>query len=82
MVDRVKRRGDFMLKRSRNKVVAGICGGMAEHLGWSPTRMRVVYALLSVLSAGFPGVLIYLSLWFLMPPPDASAFRLEDFRQQ
>lgn len=76
------RRGAFMLKRSRNKVVAGICGGVAEHLGWSPGRTRLVYALLSVLSAGFPGVLLYLALWFLMPPPAASAFRLEDFRQQ
>lgn len=76
------RRGAFMLKRSRNKVVAGICGGVAEHLGWSPGRTRLVYTLLSALSAGFPGVLLYLALWFLMPPPAASAFRLEDFRQQ
>lgn len=70
------------LKRSHDQIIAGVCGGFAEWLGWSSKRVRIVFVLISVLSAAFPGVLVYLALWYLMPPPDASDFRLEDFRQQ
>jgi phage shock protein C len=59
------------LKRSHDQMIAGVCGGIAEWLGWSATRVRVIYVLVSVLSAAFPGVLVYLALWFLMPPADA-----------
>ena len=56
------------LQRSRDeRVVAGVCGGIAEWLGWSPTTVRVLYVLASVLSAAFPGILVYLVLWVLMP---------------
>jgi phage shock protein PspC (stress-responsive transcriptional regulator) len=57
------------LKRSRNRIVAGVCGGIADWLGWSPTMVRILYVLFSVLSAAFPGILVYLVLWFVMPPP-------------
>ena len=70
------------LKRSHDQMIAGVCGGIAEWLGWSPTRVRIVYVLLSFLSAAFPGVAVYLALWYLMPPPDSSDFRLKDFRQR
>ena len=55
------------LKRSRNKVIAGVCGGLAEWLGWDPTLVRVLFVLVSVLSAAFPGLLVYLVLWIVMP---------------
>lgn len=56
------------LHRSRNNsIIAGVCGGIAEHLGWSPTTVRIVYVLVSVLSAAFPGILVYIILWILMP---------------
>lgn len=56
------------LVRSRHhKVIAGVCGGIAESLGWNPTMVRVLYVIVSVASAGFPGILVYLLLWFLMP---------------
>ena len=58
------------LRRSRNKVIAGVCGGLAERVGWSPTRMRVVYLVVSILSAAFPGTLVYIVLWFIMPGPE------------
>ena len=48
-------------------MIAGICGGFAKSLGWNPTTVRIVYVLLSVLSAGFPGTLVYILLWFVMP---------------
>ena len=55
------------LKRSRNKVIAGVCGGIAEWLGWDPTLVRILFVLVSVLSAAFPGLLVYLVLWIVMP---------------
>ncbi len=59
------------LHRSDDSVIAGVCGGIAEFLGWSPTVVRILYVLISVLSAAFPGILVYLALWLLMPAPDA-----------
>jgi phage shock protein PspC (stress-responsive transcriptional regulator) len=56
------------LQRSReHRIVAGVCGGLAEWLGWSPTLVRVLFVAVSVLSAAFPGILVYLGLWILMP---------------
>lgn len=59
--DRVK------LHRSSDRIIAGVCGGIAEYLGWPPWRVRIIYVLVSVFSAAFPGILVYLLLWFLMP---------------
>ncbi len=56
------------LHRSRsNRLIAGVCGGLAEWLGWDATLVRVLYVLVSVLSAAFPGILAYIILWILMP---------------
>jgi len=59
------------LHRSHDKIIAGVCGGIAEYLGWPAGRVRLLYVLVSVLSAAFPGILVYLLLWFLMPKADA-----------
>lgn len=61
--------------RSHNKVIAGVCGGLAERLGWSPDRFRLAYVVLSICSAAFPGILVYLVLWMVMPGPDDHAPR-------
>ena len=53
--------------RSNDRIIAGVCGGIADLLGWPVTRVRIAYVLLSLLSAAFPGTLVYLVLWFLMP---------------
>ena len=56
------------LRRVREgAMIAGVCGGLARWLGWDPTIVRLLYVVLSLASAAFPGVLIYLLLWFLMP---------------
>ncbi|MEX2151452.1 MAG: PspC domain-containing protein [Steroidobacteraceae bacterium] len=59
------------LKRSQDRMIAGVCGGLAAWLGWKADRVRVAYVILSILSAAFPGILIYLLLWLLMPDADA-----------
>jgi phage shock protein C len=60
------------LYRSRqHKLIAGVCGGLAEWLGWDPTVVRVLYVLLSIASVGFPGVIAYVILWMVMPKEPA-----------
>jgi len=59
------------LRKSRDKVIAGVCGGLAEWLGWPANRTRLAYVILSVLSAAFPGILVYVILWVAMPGPES-----------
>lgn len=59
---------DTRLTRSRtNRMIAGVVGGVAQYLGWDVTLLRIVFVLVSVLSAAFPGIVVYLVLWLLMP---------------
>jgi len=65
---------DFIRKRltkSRNRILAGICGGLAEWLGCDVTLLRVIYAVLTLFSAAFPGIILYIIMWIFMPPPEA-----------
>jgi len=57
-----------------NRMIAGVCGGLSEYLGWPPGRMRLVWVLATIFTA-FAGVIVYLALWFLMPkgPPKSFA---------
>jgi phage shock protein C len=56
------------LRRSRsNRVIAGVVGGLAEHFGLDPTLARVIYVLASIFSAAFPGIIVYIVLWILIP---------------
>lgn len=62
MMNTVKR-----LTRSRNKVIAGVCGGIANYFDIDPTIVRVLYAFISIFTAAFPGVLLYIICWIVMP---------------
>ena len=54
--------------RSRSdRWIAGICGGIGDYFDVDPALVRLVYMLLTFFSAGFPGVMIYLVLWLVMP---------------
>lgn len=56
------------LKRSTTDVwLGGVCGGIAEYFDIDPTLVRIGYVVLSLGSAAFPGLLIYLILWTIMP---------------
>ena len=56
------------LHRSReHAIIAGVCGGLADWLGWSPTLVRILYVVGSIISVAFPGLIVYLILWILMP---------------
>lgn len=56
------------LSRTReDRVLAGVVGGIARRFGWNSTIVRAVYVVVSVVSAAFPGLFVYLLLWLLMP---------------
>ena len=58
-----------LTRSNREKMIAGVCGGVAEYLDMDPSVVRVLYVLVSILSAAFPGIIAYIILMFLMPPP-------------
>lgn len=62
-----------LTRSSRHKMIAGVCGGLAEYFGLDVTVVRVAYVLISVVSVAFPGILAYIILMFVMPPPDPAA---------
>ncbi|XID74615.1 PspC domain-containing protein [Alkanindiges sp. WGS2144] len=56
------------LYRSRRRhLIAGVMGGIAERYGWNPTLLRFIFIIVSISSAAFPGILVYLILWLVMP---------------
>jgi len=48
-------------------MIAGVCSGLAEYLGMDPTAVRIAYVILSILSVTFPGILVYIIMWLLIP---------------
>jgi phage shock protein PspC (stress-responsive transcriptional regulator) len=54
------------LYRSANRMIGGVCGGIAEYFDWDPTWVRLIYALLTIFTA-FSGIIVYLVLWIVMP---------------
>lgn len=60
------------LYRSRtHRMLGGVCGGLADWLGWSPTLVRILFVIVSLASAAFPGILVYIILWIAMPEAPA-----------
>ncbi|MFP5246190.1 MAG: PspC domain-containing protein [Thermoanaerobaculia bacterium] len=56
-----------LYRSRRSSIIAGVCGGLAEWLGWDPTLVRVLYVLGSLISVAFPGIIVYIILWVVMP---------------
>jgi phage shock protein C len=55
------------LYRSSDRKLAGVCGGIAEYLEVDPTVVRILYLLLTLFSVAFPGILLYIILWIMIP---------------
>ncbi|MGH8163109.1 MAG: PspC domain-containing protein [Rhodanobacteraceae bacterium] len=59
------------LRRSRShRMIAGVVGGLADYFGMDPMFARIIYVLVSIFSAAFPGILVYIVLWILVPQGD------------
>ncbi|HSP14919.1 MAG TPA: PspC domain-containing protein [Thermoanaerobaculia bacterium] len=56
-----------LYRSRRDSMIGGVCGGIAEALGWTAFRVRVLYVVISILSAAFPGALVYVILWIAIP---------------
>lgn len=56
-----------LVRSERFKMLGGICGGIAQFIGWDVTLVRLLYIIVSIASAAFPGILVYIILWIIMP---------------
>ena len=56
-----------LLRSKDDRMIAGVCGGLAKWLGWDPTAVRTLYVMVSFFSAAFPGILVYIILALVMP---------------
>jgi len=54
-------------RSTADRVLAGVMGGIASHFGWNSTLVRVLFVILSIASVAFPGIIVYLILWLVMP---------------
>lgn len=67
-----------LYRSNRHSMIAGVMGGIAERFGWNVTLLRVIFVLISVMSAAFPGILVYLVLWLVIPKQPE---HIEGYRQ-
>ncbi len=56
-----------LYRTSNNRMLGGVCGGIAKYFGWDPTLVRIIYVVASIASVAFPGTIVYILLWILMP---------------
>ena len=56
-----------LYRSNRHNMIAGVMGGIAERFGWNVTLLRIIFVVVSCMSAAFPGILVYLVLWLLIP---------------
>ena len=66
-----------LYRSRRHNMIAGVMGGIADRYDWNPTLVRVIFVILSISSAGFPGILVYLVLWILLPKKPQSLEHIE-----
>jgi phage shock protein PspC (stress-responsive transcriptional regulator) len=56
------------LRRPRaGRMIAGVVAGLADRFGMDRTLARIIYVVVSIVSVAFPGILVYLICWFLIP---------------
>ena len=67
------------LTRSDDRRIAGVCGGIAEFLGWTPASVRALALFALIFSAVIPAIVVYAVLAWMMPPANHGQFRLDDF---
>lgn len=56
-----------LYRSNQRRMIAGVMGGIAERFGWNASLLRIIFVIVSVMSAAFPGILVYLVLWLLIP---------------
>lgn len=56
-----------LYRSNQNKMISGVMGGIAQRFGWNANLLRLIFVAVSVMSAAFPGILVYLILWMVIP---------------
>lgn len=56
-----------LYRSNQQSMIAGVMGGIAERFGWNANLLRLIFIVISLMSAAFPGILVYLILWLVMP---------------
>ena len=69
------------LYRSANKMIGGVCAGIAEYFDIDPTLVRVAYALISFFTASFPGAIVYIILLFIIPQRPFPDYQYNEFEE-
>jgi phage shock protein C len=59
--------GGPLVRSKKDRMIAGVCGGLARWLDWDPTAVRILYVLISFFSVAFPGIFVYIILALIMP---------------
>lgn len=54
-------------REQTDRWIAGVLGGIARYFELDPTRLRLIFLIVSILSTAIPGIIIYLALWILIP---------------
>lgn len=67
-----------LYRSTRSNMIAGVMGGIAERFGWNANLLRIIFVLVSVMSAAFPGIIVYLVLWLVMPKQTSSQATLQN----
>lgn len=65
-----------LYRSNRQSMIAGVMGGIAERFGWNANLLRIIFVLVSIMSAAFPGILVYLVLWLVIPKTTRTSARL------
>jgi phage shock protein C len=64
-----------LTRSSSDKVVAGVLGGLAEYFGFDISLVRLVFVLAAIFSAAFPGLLVYIIMWIVIPVEDSPNYQ-------
>ena len=57
-------------RKNSNKMIAGVCSGIAQEYGWDPTIVRLLTVILALVTGLFPLLVAYVVLWIVMPETD------------
>jgi phage shock protein PspC (stress-responsive transcriptional regulator) len=64
---KTKLRGKKLIRSAKNRMIAGVCGGIGEYLGVDPTAIRLLWVLISFFTGILAGVIAYLVAWAIIP---------------
>ena len=65
-----------LTRSTRERIFAGVCGGAANYLGVDPALSRILFVAITLITGVFPGILVYIAAWILVPEDDGTLHRV------